>query len=198
MSEGRLKVINLFGAAGIGKSGCASGLFSLMKSAHLSVQLVTEVAKDMLLSGQEWRLSDDQLGIFALQQFEQLVLQGKYEYAITDSPLLLSSFYGKKHYPDSFYSLVRETFNEYENLNFFLRRDLDSAAPFETEGRAQDRLASRDIQETMPVFLKNQGITFRTLEVREDLTSWELLEAVKPGLKRPPVFDRTPFDVSFA
>ena len=198
MLDQPLQVINLFGAPGIGKSGCASGLFSLMKSSHQSVQLITEVAKALQLGGQGWRLDWDQCGIFGLQQYEQLVLRGKYEYAITDSPLMLCAFYGKRKYPDSYYSLVRESFEEYENHNFFLWRDLDTASPFETEGRAHDREMSRVIQERMPEFLTRNGIAFKTIEVQEDRTSWQLLDEVKPGLKKAPSFDRTDFDIAHA
>ena len=194
MSDTRLKVINLFGTAGVGKSGCAGGLFSLMKSARQSVHLVREVAKDVLLSGQGWRLDFDQLGIFGQQQFEQLVLCDKYEYAISESPLLLSSFYGKRQYPDSFHALVRATFDEYENINFFLWRDLDASAPFETVGRAQNLEMSREIQAKMPEFLMRHGVPFETIEVREDRTSWDLFERIFPGLKRAPDFNRTQID----
>lgn len=191
MPDTRLKLINLFGASGVGKSGCAAGLFSLMKSAHQSVHFVREVAKDVLLGGQGWRLDDDQLGIFGEQQLEQLVLRGKYEYAISESPLLLSSFYGKRQYPESFHTLVRDTFDEYQNFNFFLWRDLDASAPFETVGRAQNLEMSTEIQAKMPEFLTRRGISFQTVEIRGDRTSWELLEHVLPGLKTAPDFDRT-------
>jgi hypothetical protein len=191
MSNSPLKLINLWGAAGIGKSGCASGLFNLMKSEHVSVQLVTEAAKDMQLSGQGWRLAGDQLGIFGEQQYRQLVLKGKYEWAITDSPLPLCAFYGARKYPDSFYALVQQTFDEYENTNFFLWRDLDGPEQFETVGRTQDRDESKRLQDEMPVFMRKQGINFATIEIRGAETSWELLDAVLPGLKRAPLFDRT-------
>jgi len=43
-----MKVINLFGGPGCGKSTAAAGLFHLMKSNHMSVELVNEFAKEIV------------------------------------------------------------------------------------------------------------------------------------------------------
>ena len=42
------RVINLLGAPGAGKSTAAAGLFYRMKKEFLSVELVTEYAKDLI------------------------------------------------------------------------------------------------------------------------------------------------------
>ena len=62
-----MKVINLFGGPGVGKSTTASGLFYEMKKARLEVELVTEYAKDAVWEGRT-SLLDDQIYIFAKQQ----------------------------------------------------------------------------------------------------------------------------------
>lgn len=43
-----MKVINLFGGAGIGKSTFAASLFAHMKQLHLNVELVQEYAKHLV------------------------------------------------------------------------------------------------------------------------------------------------------
>jgi adenylate kinase family enzyme len=61
-----MKVINLFGGPGSGKSTLAAGLFERMKIQGLSVELVTEYAKDMVWE-RRGNILDDQLYILAKQ-----------------------------------------------------------------------------------------------------------------------------------
>lgn len=49
-----MKVINLFGGPGIGKSTLAAGLFEHMKIAGFNVELVNEYAKDMVWEQREY------------------------------------------------------------------------------------------------------------------------------------------------
>jgi ATP:corrinoid adenosyltransferase len=53
-----MKVINLWAGPGAGKSTTASGLFYLMKTADMQVELVTEYAKDMTWEGRHEVLQD--------------------------------------------------------------------------------------------------------------------------------------------
>jgi ABC-type oligopeptide transport system ATPase subunit len=82
----QLKVINLFGAPGSGKSTAAAGLFNLMKVTGKSVELVTEAAKDWTWS-KDWMHLKHQPSILAEQDFRLARLEGQVEWAITDSPL---------------------------------------------------------------------------------------------------------------
>ena len=61
-----MKVINLYGGPGSGKSTTAAGLFSLMKIEGQRVELVTEFARDEINSGNAHRLQN-QDWIFAHQ-----------------------------------------------------------------------------------------------------------------------------------
>ena len=76
------KVINLFGNPGSGKSTTASYLFSEMKALGIEVELVTEVAKDLVWD-EDWKRLNNQVYIFStqLQRIDRLV--GKVEYIIT-------------------------------------------------------------------------------------------------------------------
>ena len=86
-----MKMTNLFGGPCSGKSATMAGLFYQMKLKHLSVEMVTEYAKDLVYSEQFNLLQgpNHQISIFAEQNRRQLILQNKVDWAITDSPLLL-------------------------------------------------------------------------------------------------------------
>jgi len=129
----KLKMINLWAGPGAGKSTTAAGLFFLMKSAGYKVELITEYAKEKVYDGHFGTLSD-QIYIFGKQQRRAKRLVGQVEYAITDSPLLLSTLYNKD-LSSSFDTLVKEEFDTYNNLNFFINR----VKPYVNVGREQTR-----------------------------------------------------------
>lgn len=68
-----------------------------------------------------------------------LELSNQAQYAIVDSPLLLSSIYGGIYnsITKNFNDYVIELFNSYDNINFFIERN---EAYFETNGRIQKNI----------------------------------------------------------
>lgn len=127
-----MKVINIFGGPGSGKSTTAAGLFYNMKLAGKNVELVTEFAKDLVWDGRLSSLLDSQEYIFAEQNHRLHRLRGKVDYVITDSPLLLSLVYATANDTagqlqrwealDAFRVFVREVVRTYDNINFLLTR----------------------------------------------------------------------------
>lgn len=176
-----LQVINLFGAPGVGKSATRSGLFWLSKVKGMSVEEVSEYAKHLVLSGRTWELQRDQLGVMAAQHHKMLILDGVYDFAVTDSPLMLASFYAPKDTPKSFGSMCEEYAARYDNINFFLTRDL--SASFESEGRVHSREDSLRIEGEQKEFLSRLGCAWIDLEI-DDVAPWsilEKLEELRPG-----------------
>jgi hypothetical protein len=156
-----MKVINLFAGPGSGKSTTAAGLFFLLKSAGSNSELVTEFAKQLVWQERHATFSD-QLYILAKQNHKLNVLRGKVEFAVTDSPLLLSNIYAPKEYIGGFDVLVSNTFDSYDNLNFFIRR----VKPYNPVGRNQDEAGAKDIDVVIKNYLDIRGI--RYLEIDGD------------------------------
>lgn len=128
-----MKVINLWGGSCVGKSTTAAGLFFEMKKMHLNVELVTEYAKDVTWE-RRYNLLEDQIYIFAKQQRRISRLQDHdLEWAITDSPIPLGLCYASENYGQNFENLVIEVFNQYDNYNFLLSRNV----PYNPIGRNQ-------------------------------------------------------------
>ena len=120
-----MRVINLYGGPGAGKSTSAAGLFYLMKINGHKVELVTEYAKDLVYSNRLDDMLDQQEYIFDKQNHRLHVLRDKVDYAITDSPLLLSCIYvNHDEWPASneFIDFVVAVNNTYDNVNFFIER----------------------------------------------------------------------------
>lgn len=141
-----MKIINLYGGPGTGKSTTAAGLFHLMKTLGYKVELVTEYAKDVVYSEHFFKLKD-QLYIFTKQNHKLWKLKGKVDYVITDSPLLLSlhyfqpnDTYNENHFKD----FVKSTFDSYDNINIFLTRNV-SEHPYQEYGRMQTEDEAKQI-----------------------------------------------------
>ena len=125
------KIINLFGGPGCGKSTTAAGLFHLMKKAEMSVELVTEYAKEKIWEGDT--VLADQFYLLAKQNRRLNRLIGKVDYVVTDSPLLLQVHYGGRYgdHPGIVVPAVYGLFDTYENINLFITR----TKKFMSEGR---------------------------------------------------------------
>lgn len=125
MKQRSLKVINIFGGPGTGKSTTAAYIFHDMKCSGKNVELVTEYAKDMVWEGRSNVLTD-QLYMAAKQnrKLERLVDQGL-EMAITDSPLILGALYQSPGYYSLFEPFLVEVYNSYQNFNIYLKRSTE-------------------------------------------------------------------------
>jgi len=134
-----MRVVNLFGGPGSGKSTTAAGLFYAMKKMRLEVELVTEYAKDMVWEGRH-NILEDQLYIFAKQQRRISRLKShNIDWVITDSPISLGLVYLRDGaLSGHFNGLVMEVFNSFDNHNFLLQRNFE----YNPIGRNQ-----KDVQE---------------------------------------------------
>jgi len=143
-----VKVINFFGGAGVGKSTHAAGLFYHMKSRGYNVELINEYAKQMVWEGHS-EVMRDQFYLAANQHRQMIRLDGKVDYCITDSPMLLNivyrDMYGEPLYSDTLDKLVLECHRRYENINIVMKRP--QANSFKQEGRLQDYIQSCVVDE---------------------------------------------------
>lgn len=175
--------VNLFGPPGIGKSSLKSGLFWYMKSRHESVEEIQEYAKYLTITDRTWQLREEQLYLFAKQHHSMFVLRGKYEYCITDSPLLLTAFYAAKDVtPPAFYDCVRQYDATFKNVNFFITRDLSNPDEFfEEQGRWHKRDDSIRIEEEQRKFLKEWGVEYTDIQLNADAPAriYEHLQSLK-------------------
>lgn len=136
-----MKVINLFGGPGSGKSTTAAELFSMMKHRGKRVELVTETAKDLTWENNV-TLLEDSLWVLAEQNRRLHRLKHQVDIAITDSPLLLALAYGNQGlYKEPWFEhAVTSLFNHYDNANFFIIRQ----KPYEQFGRSQTEVEALD------------------------------------------------------
>lgn len=153
-------IVNLIAGPGCGKSTNAARVFSELKDRGVNVELVSEYAKDLVWHERYATLSDE-LYIFAKQNHKIHMLIGKVDVIITDAPIILKLFYMPKAY--DFSELVLKVFNQYSNLNFFLKR----VKPYSSAGRTQTEAEAIEIDNKLIDLLKRRQIPIKHVEASE-------------------------------
>ena len=173
-----MRVVNFFGGPGTGKSTLAAGLFYRFKLLDLNVELVTEYAKDLVYSEHLPYMMDKQEFIYAEQNYRIQRLNGKVDWVITDSPIILSAVYPVinrelfeiPHWPAlrEFQSLVHKQFSCYDNYNIWLERNTEYKAEGRLQDKAQaercDNLIWSELLNTNPTRIKQFLVTENVLE----------------------------------
>ena len=152
------KVINLFGSSGSGKSTTALGLTYHLRLLGYKAEYVSEYAKDLVVEESEHKLKH-QLYVFAKQLKRVDVLLDKdLDYIITDSPTLLSYFYGEKFQVnlEGFKELVLSSFKSTPQVNVFLKRTL----PFDETLRLQTQEESDQDSVDLENMLNQLGVSY--------------------------------------
>ena len=148
-----MKVINLYGGPGTGKSTLATRLFSDMKLQGFKVEYVPEFAKDLTYAGR-FKCLTNQLYITANQYYRMKIITDV-DYLIADSPILLGKIYADIYNvkSDHYSGLVEELYNEFINFDFFIQRYKE----YQTYGRNQTEEEAKAIDGLVLEELSNKN-----------------------------------------
>jgi len=155
-----MRVINLFGGPGAGKSTTAAGLFFLMKSRGHKVELITEYAKELTYEKRYTQLSC-QLAVTGEQYSRQFRLNGQIDYLITDSPLLLGAIYAKTQWEAE---AAMSAFLEFDNENFFIVRSKE----YQPYGRRESEESARSVCGKIKHILVYEGFPYWNIPGNEN------------------------------
>jgi len=158
MDTNKTLIVNLFGAPGAGKSTGTAYVFSKLKLAGINAEIVSEFAKDKVWEG-NGEVFKNQVYIFGKQSFKISRCVGKVDVIITDSPLLLSSYYNDS-LSENFDKVVFEVFNSYNNVNFFIHR----SKAYNPIGRFQTEEESDLIKDSLRELLINNNVEFTEVD----------------------------------
>lgn len=176
-----MKVINLCGGPGVGKSTLAADLFTFMKKQSHNVELVTEYAKQLTWEGRTAALSN-QIYVFAKQLHQLHRLQGQVEYIVTDSPLFLSLVYKPEDMHPAFDALVMDTIGHFDNINFLLKRDVK----YVPEGRNQTLKEAVDVDKRIKTVLDYFRISYEHINPTDTDVLSRIAQKLEPAPFSPP------------
>lgn len=151
-----MKIINLFGGPGTGKSTTAARLFAELKMNNLRAEYVPEFAKDLVYN-ESYRELEHQEWIFANQHQRMFRLRDKVDIIVTDAPLFNSIVYsGKGEEHKDFHSYVFSVFSRYKNLNIYLERE----TVYLQDGRYQDEAGAKKIDDEVLTLFDYFNVNF--------------------------------------
>lgn len=159
-------IIDIYGEPCAGKSTLAAGLFYTMKRHYISVELVTEFAKDLVYEESDM----DQMQIYK-EQFRRVKrLTGKVDYIISDSPLMLGAYYSQKvneiEVRDAIIARIEEL--NVSHINYFLKRN----HPYDKSGRHQNEDQALEIRHELVKFLNNHRIGYKDVVAADELPGY--------------------------
>lgn len=170
-----MKVINLFGAPGAGKSTTMLDLTSDLKLMGLSVENTPEFYKELILEDSHKAAFGGQLYILGEQNRRLARLEGKNEFAVTDCPLPLIGYYTPEDYVPGFSEFVKNLYNRYNNINYFILRKHE----FEKEKRIHSEEQSDNIAEELLEMLDTYKIPFKVFNSCHEISALIIEDMVR-------------------
>lgn len=175
-------VINLFGAAGSGKSTTAMGLTFYLRLLGYKTEYVTEYAKDLVNEGSFNKLKH-QLYVFAKQLKRMEVVADKgLDFIVTDSPIFLSLFYGQKY--DTAGPMLKELVcsyhNTFINYNVFLERAVSYDPLLRVQSEEESDQDSKDLKD----FLKKHSVVLNAVTTSEELNVKALADTIHKTIQQ--------------
>lgn len=155
-------VINLYGGPGTGKSTTAAHLFALLKQDGINAELVTEYAKDKVWES-SFGVLGNQVYVLGKQYHRMYRLLNKTDVIITDSPLLMSLYYGRNN-GSSFNNLVLELYRSMSNIDIFLKR----VKKYVPVGRMQNEEEAKQIDVELLGLLTGNNVTTFKIEANKE------------------------------
>lgn len=140
-------IISLYGGPGTGKSTSAAYLYCQLKMKGLNAELVREYVKDWAWENRHIG-TYDQIYFLGKQVRRESMLYGKVDWVVTDSPVLIGTYYAQKYCPPivsegirsstlAFYRQAAE--DGHRHVHVFLRRTKEyvAAGRYQTEDQAR-------------------------------------------------------------
>lgn len=179
-------IVNLFGGPCAGKSTTRARVFSHLKVAGINCEEVIEYAKDLTWEERKIALAC-QPYVFGkqLRNVERLI--GKVDVIITDSPILLSSYYGRLtgKYNENFYDFIVSHFKSMGGLNYFLKR----AHPYNPSGRNQTEAEADAAAMAIELMLIAERIDYHTFYGSDSAAMIIAMDVMECLLGKSPILD---------
>jgi nicotinamide riboside kinase len=171
----RLKTtVCLYGGPGCGKSTTCAGLFYKLKLLGYNSEMIREYIKNWVWEGRPI-IDGDQTYFFAKQSREERVLvKNNLDFIVTDSPLILTHFYGMKY--DKMEQQSNASLNMLKNHHEFIKTHgykvehyvLQRAKQYNPAGRFQTHEEAIQFDTEIMAMMDSFGIKYKVIEGNEN------------------------------
>lgn len=167
------RIICLYGGPGCGKSTVCAGLFYKLKILGYECEMNREYIKEWAWEDRQVKIGDQSYFFAKMARRERVYMEQKMDFIITDSPLILTHFYGLKYDPfeqkyntslsmlKNHHGLCKEY--EYKVDHFFLKR----AKRYSQSGRYQTEEEANQFDHEIKSMLNS--IPIRYTEIQADI-----------------------------
>lgn len=152
-------VINAFAGPGAGKTTSCLEITEKLKKQGFVAEYVQEYAKELVWDNKLNKLDGSMQNQFEIlkEQVSRIDrLQGKVDFIVTDSPVLLNAVYLKKTNSEYVQS-IRNLYGHLNNYNYFVERNPNA---FEKEGRIHNLSESLKIDKQLKDTLNSLGLQY--------------------------------------
>jgi len=157
-------VVNFFGGPGIGKSTYGLALSTHLKERKVLSELVPEFAKQLTWEHRFKELNECQPWISMTQWKDVYIKKDQLDVIVSDSPIITGIMYQHDKQRDAFETLMVELFNEFDNFNILLVRNLKEH-PYLEYGRTQSEAEAIELDSEIRTILIKFNIPFIEVEV---------------------------------
>lgn len=183
MSKQEIKrIICLYGGPGSGKSTTCAGLFYLLKSHGFDAEMNREYVKNWVWEERNIQNGDQTYFFSKMARNERIFMKNNLQFIITDSPLVLTHYYGLRY--DKFEQLSNTSLVMlkhhhvackelgYKVEHYFIARKKE----YNPNGRLQTLKEAQQIDDELKGFLTDLGITYKTVGEGELDASHEIYQ----------------------
>lgn len=191
------KIVCLFGGPGSGKSTVAGGLFFFSKMFGFEAELNREYVKEWVWEKRNIKSGDQTYFFSKMARRERIYMESEIDLIITDSPLILTHFYGLRNCPyerrsntslnmlKNHHEICKDLGYKVEHY-FLARKD-----KYSEKGRFQTHKEAIEIDKELKDFLDSMGIKYKVVgrhihplfEILCDLMIDKLSESKKKCLR---------------
>ena len=181
-------VVNFASGPGAGKTTLASGLFFMLKTPGFNVEIITEYSKELIISGDHDKLSDELL-VFT-EKYRRLQMMRKVDIVISDSPLLNSCVYSNNQFGDSGQKFFLDVALSFDSVYILIDRHVsyvpDLREPLEENATRYTDAIHNLVESCGSPFIRIPGLTSRLDQIKTFVVEQASARGIYPRYPESP------------
>lgn len=164
------RIICLYGGPGSGKSTTCAGLFYNLKKEGFDAEMNREYVKEWVWEGRGIKTGDQPYFFSKMARRERIYMENKVQFIITDSPLILTHFYGLKYDEmeqkhNTSLMMLKNHHEICKSLGYKVEHYfIDRKKEYNPNGRLQTEEQAKEIDKELLTFLKEYGTVVKNVE----------------------------------